>query len=255
MSKSAWWPTILLAGLMATTIPAPTRAVTFDRTTYLTFSRSVQIPGAMLPAGTYEFRLANPDTSRDMFQVLSRDGHTSYAIFNTFADRRMVATDESTVTFKETAAGVPPMVKSLFYGGELSGYEFVYPKRTLTLNEIALQQERGKSEASPVAVVTQTTTETRPAAQAEAVTSQTETTTAPSESAAAETTVARAEPAPAAPEPAAATSEQRTTSNPRPVGTTGQLPRTATSLPLVGFGGLGALIVGLGATLFSKRLA
>jgi len=251
MSKSAWWPTILTAGLIAATIPAPTRAVTFDRLTYLTFSRSVQVPGATLAPGTYQLRLANPDTSRNMFQILSRDGHKAYAMFNTFADRRMVATDESTVTFKETPAGAPPIVKSLFYGGELDGYAFVYPRSKITTTEIAIEQERGKSQPPPFAVVTETTQQIQqPAALAEAV--QSETAVAQTETASEETRVARAEPAPAAASSVA--SEQRTTSNPRPVGTTGELVRTATSLPLVGFGGLSALIVGLGAALFSRRL-
>jgi len=246
---------------MAATIPAPTRAVTFDRLTYLTFSRAVQVPGATLEPGTYQFRLANPETSRNILQVLSRDGHKAYAMFSTFGDRRMVATDEPTVTFRETPAGAPPMVKSLFYGGELNGYAFVYPKDQTKVSKIAIaiEQERGKSQPPPAAIVTETTQQIQqPAAHADTSASAQTETAGQSATAAAETTVTRAEPAPAPQESPAASSaavEQRTTSNARAVGTAGQLPRTATALPWVGFGGLSALVVGLGVTLFSKRLS
>jgi hypothetical protein len=60
--------------------------VTYDKLVYLTFNAPVQIPGATLNAATY--RLANPDTSRNVLQVLSSDGATAYAMFHTIPDSR-----------------------------------------------------------------------------------------------------------------------------------------------------------------------
>jgi hypothetical protein len=60
--------------------------------------------------------------------VLSNDGSITYGMFNTTQDHRRSLTDDATVTFRETPAGVPPAIKSLFYGGEYHGYELVYPK-------------------------------------------------------------------------------------------------------------------------------
>lgn len=37
-----------------------------SKTTYLTFSGPVQVPGATLPAGTYLFRLADPSSQRQV---------------------------------------------------------------------------------------------------------------------------------------------------------------------------------------------
>jgi hypothetical protein len=64
-------------------------------------------------------------------QVLSNDGSIVYSMFYTREDRRNKATDKPTVTFRETPAGVPPAVRSLFHGGETRGYEFVYAKGEL----------------------------------------------------------------------------------------------------------------------------
>jgi hypothetical protein len=143
---------VVAAALTAMMTPAPAHAVTYDKLAYLTFSGPVQIPGATLNAGTYRFRLTNPDTSRNVLQVLSNDGAIVYAMFHTIADSRTRLTDDPAVTFKETPAGVPPAVHALFYGGEYRGYEFVYPKGWPIMKaEIAPQPEITYAAAPEVA--------------------------------------------------------------------------------------------------------
>ena len=48
------------------------------RTTYLTFSQPVQLPGVALGAGTYLFELADPDAAPGVVRVLSRDRRIAY---------------------------------------------------------------------------------------------------------------------------------------------------------------------------------
>ena len=122
--------TLLVAGLAAMAAPAPTGAITstYDKLSFLTFTAPVQVPGVTLGPGTYRFRLANPESSRNVLQVLSNDGSTVYSMFHTIPDARVTITEQPTVTFRETPAGVAPAVKSFFYPGEHRGYEFVYPK-------------------------------------------------------------------------------------------------------------------------------
>jgi hypothetical protein len=123
---------ILIGGLVAASlaIAAPTSAsgVTYDKLAYLTFSGSVGVPGVTLSPGTYRFRLANPDASRNIVQVLSTDGSTVYAMFHTVPHSSSRLTPDPTVFLRETAEGVPPALSALFYGGEYRGYEFVYAK-------------------------------------------------------------------------------------------------------------------------------
>jgi hypothetical protein len=121
---------VAVVALVATITPALSNATTFtyDKLAYLTFNAPVQVPGVVLHAGTYGFRLANPGTARNVVQVVSNDGMIVYATFHTRPDSRTVVTSNPVVTFRETPAGVPTAVRSLFYGGEHSGYEFVYPR-------------------------------------------------------------------------------------------------------------------------------
>lgn len=128
MARPSLFPSLAAAVLLAATTGAAVSAYTFDKLTYLTFSQPVQIPGVTLDAGTYRFHLADPSTGRSVVQVLSNDGAVVYAMFHTIPDMRATVTDEATVTFMEVPAGVAPPVKTLFYGGETRGYEFLYPR-------------------------------------------------------------------------------------------------------------------------------
>ena len=120
---------VFAAALLTFVIPAfATDTGPFDKLAYLTFSAPVQVPGGTLNAGTYRFHLTNPVTSRNVMQVLSKDGTIVYGMFNTIEAHRRSITDDAAVTFGETPAGVAPAIKALFYGGQLTGYEFVYPK-------------------------------------------------------------------------------------------------------------------------------
>jgi hypothetical protein len=207
------------AACVALTTPAPASGVTFDKLAYLTFNAPVQIPGATLGAGTYRFHLTNPDTSRNVLQVLSNDGAIVYAMFHTIPDGRTSLTEDPVVTFRETPAGVPPAVRSLFYGGEYSGYEFVYPKGgPIMIPEIVPQPE-----------ITDTET---PAPIWEPVI---------------EPAIEPVAPEPVAPEPVVEFAAEF----PEPV--PAELPRTATPLPLVALGGLTSLLTGLGLGLLRRR--
>ena len=46
----------------------------WDKRTMLTFSQAVEIPGTVLPAGTYLFQLADSPASRHVVQVFDQDG-------------------------------------------------------------------------------------------------------------------------------------------------------------------------------------
>lgn len=209
---------IVAAALAAVMIPAPASGVTYDKLASLTFSAPVQIPGVTLSAGTYRFHLANPETSRNVLQVLSNDGSIVYAMFHTIPDSRTALTEDPTVTFRETPAGVPPAVRSLFYGGEYRGYEFVYPKGGPNMvPEVFPQPEITYTPLPAVA---------EPAVEPE---------------------VEAVEPEPVA-EPLA---EQvlEPLPEPEPV----ELPRTASPLPVVALGGLSSLLAGLGLALLRRR--
>jgi LPXTG-motif cell wall-anchored protein len=100
-----------------------------DKRVFFTFSGPVAVPGTTLPAGKYLFRLPTTIASgeRHVMQVLSADGRNSYAMFLGISANRTDYPTKPEVRFMETAAGMPPAVKTWWYPGDKAGYEFIYP--------------------------------------------------------------------------------------------------------------------------------
>jgi hypothetical protein len=86
------------------------------------------VKGITLPAGQYLFRLPDPYISGKVVQVLSADGTKPYGPFFTYAAERIEPADTPEVRFMETAKGMPAAIKTWWYPGERTGYEFTYRK-------------------------------------------------------------------------------------------------------------------------------
>jgi hypothetical protein len=115
------------AALVAFLAPAA-HADEWNKRTYLTFSGPVQIPGATLPAGTYTFEIANPDTTRHVIRVSEKDSGKPIGLFMTIPNDRRDPPSDNLIMFSERAAGAPQAIQVWFYPGDRTGEEFVYPK-------------------------------------------------------------------------------------------------------------------------------
>ena len=118
-------------GLLGGLIPLAS-ADEWDQKTTVTFSGPVEIPGQVLQAGTYVFKLADSQSTEDVVQVYSADEKHLYGSFLSIAEQRQEPTDSPVVTFEENAAGAPEAVKAWFYPGEEIGHEFVYSQPNAT---------------------------------------------------------------------------------------------------------------------------
>ena len=121
---------MILATLLAflTTLPLA-RASDQDQATKLTFNKAVQIPGRVLPAGTYWFVLAETNTAPNVVQVFNSDRSTLYATILTNNAERPKPTDNTAITFADRGSMQPETIVSWFYPGNTSGHEFVYSNR------------------------------------------------------------------------------------------------------------------------------
>ncbi len=120
---------LLLAGVAVLGSLMPTAmADNWDQKTIFTFSGPVEIPGQVLPAGTYVFKLAGSSSDRNIVQVFNRDQNHLYGTFLAIPDYRLRPADKPIITFDERPAGSPEAVKAWFYPGQNYGHDFVYPK-------------------------------------------------------------------------------------------------------------------------------
>lgn len=101
-----------------------------ERTTYITFSQPVQLPGVELRAGTYIFERAEPFSAPSVVRVLSRDREIPYYLgFTNFAERPGGMAANAVVSLGESRVGEPAPVTAWWPIGDQRGHQFIYPSR------------------------------------------------------------------------------------------------------------------------------
>jgi hypothetical protein len=120
----------ILGLLLAFTIMLPVaQADEANQATKLTFNQPVQIPGRVLPAGTYWFVLPADVTQHNQVRIFSSDRTTLYATLFTIDAERLQPTGKTALTFAERGAEQPQAIVTWFYPGSMTGHEFLYPKQ------------------------------------------------------------------------------------------------------------------------------
>jgi len=114
------------AALLLVALPARAHADGFDKATLFTFDAPVALPGVTLPAGTYMFKLADPNNDRSATAVYDQTGQVCYGIFMTISDEESRASDQPSIQFAEGHPGAPEAVAAWFYPGQRAGWQFVY---------------------------------------------------------------------------------------------------------------------------------
>jgi len=100
-----------------------------NQETRVTFSQPVQIPGRVLPAGTYVFVL--PEEAYDHYQVriFNADRSMLMATLLTVSAERSKPTGNTVFGLAERGNAQPEAIVTWFYPGETTGHEFLYPKQ------------------------------------------------------------------------------------------------------------------------------
>jgi hypothetical protein len=88
----------------------------------------VEIPGHVLPAGSYLFVLANNDFDRQIVEIFSSDRSTLFATVQTVPVERLEPVGDTVLTFAERPSDKPEAILTWFYPGESTGHEFVYSR-------------------------------------------------------------------------------------------------------------------------------
>jgi hypothetical protein len=120
---------ITIAFLLAFLMVLPTaRANQSDQATKVTFNQPIQIPGRVLPAGTYWFVIAQDVPQPYGVRISNYDRTIVYATVFTIHAERSQPTGRAAFTFAQSGPGQPQAIVTWFYPGETTGHEFVYPK-------------------------------------------------------------------------------------------------------------------------------
>jgi hypothetical protein len=131
MATRKWLSVSVAAVLIGLSAPAPTRAGASandrDRTTYVTFSRAVALPGVALGSGTYIFELADPLGAWNLVRVSSHDRrHVYLTAFTRAVARPGGMNPNQPISFGEAARNEIPPITAWWPTGEATGRQFIY---------------------------------------------------------------------------------------------------------------------------------
>jgi hypothetical protein len=125
----------------------PARADQWNKKTILTFSQPIEIPGKVLPAGTYIFKLLDNSSYRHIVQIWNEEATELITTIIAIPNYRLERTDETVIKFHERPGDAPDALRAWFYPGDSSGQEFVYPKNR------AIQLAQASNEIVPAETV------------------------------------------------------------------------------------------------------
>jgi len=104
------------------------RADEADQSIKITFNQPIEIPGQVLPAGTYLFKLADPN-DLDVVRIFNSQCTRLYATLQTITAERAKPTGEAVVVLADQSEARAETLVKWFYPGDTSGHELVYSKQ------------------------------------------------------------------------------------------------------------------------------
>jgi len=119
---------ICLMLLGGTFFVSKVRADEFDKKTIMTVNEPVQVPGKVLPAGTYVLKLLDSNDPT-LVAIYNADEMHLITTIQAIPGFRAEAPDKVILQFEERPSGQPEALTAWFYPGDNFGVEFVYPRQ------------------------------------------------------------------------------------------------------------------------------
>ena len=115
----------------------------WDKTTKMKFNEPVQVPGKVLPAGTYIFKLLDSSSNRHVVQIFNEDHTQLITTVLAVPNQRLEPAGKTVLTYQERPADQPMALAAWFYPGDNFGQQFVYPKSEA--EQLSRSVQRAKS--------------------------------------------------------------------------------------------------------------
>ena len=121
--------TVFAGLLFVLALPPTASADEWNMRTTVTFSGPVEVPGMVLPAGTYVFKLLD-NSDRNVVQIYDKDEKKLITSLMAIPDERPEPANKTVIRFEERSGNSPEAVHLWFYPGDKTGHLFMYRTKT-----------------------------------------------------------------------------------------------------------------------------
>jgi hypothetical protein len=123
---------VTVLSLLAFLIVLPNvRADEWNQATLFTFNQPVQIPGQVLPAGTYLFEIVN-SFNHEIVRISNADRTNVIALIQARPATQKSFNGKSAIVLAERGESNPAAIVAWSYPGRVEGHQFLYPKQMQT---------------------------------------------------------------------------------------------------------------------------
>jgi len=120
---------VAVAFLLAFLVVLPVvHADEWNQATLFTFSQPVQIPGRLLPAGTYLFEIVG-NFNHEIVRISNADRTNVIAVLQARPPPQKSQFGKAAIVLAERGNSQPEAIVSWFYPGRVEGHEFLYSKQ------------------------------------------------------------------------------------------------------------------------------
>ena len=99
-----------------------------NETTTITFSAPVQIPGQVLPAGTYLFEIVN-SFNHEIVRISNGDRTNVIAVIQARPTMQKGLSGKAAIVLAERGVSQPEAIIAWSYPGRVEGHQFIYSKQ------------------------------------------------------------------------------------------------------------------------------
>jgi hypothetical protein len=145
----------LAMSLMSSAFVPSLKAGEWDKKTTITISQPVAVQGTILPTGQYVLKVQDSSSLRDVVYIFNSEETQLITAVLAIHAGRMQPTGKSDFSFYESHAGEPAALRTWFYPGDDSGFEFLRRQHTVAVeSSAALEAAKKTPTRSPKRTVT-----------------------------------------------------------------------------------------------------
>lgn len=131
---------LAVAAMFSVAFAPGLHASALNQRTLVTVNAPVQIPGRVLPAGTYSFQVLDHSGARVVIIRNHKTGNPVGFVLGSPIFRRE-PTDKAVVTLAERPSNSAPAISKWFYPGFYYGLQFIYPRYPMQPTAVKVPQK------------------------------------------------------------------------------------------------------------------
>jgi len=104
------------------------RADSPAKSTTISIQTPTQVPGSVLPAGTYMFKNSGSQSGWNIVQIYNNDGSSLVTTVLTYPNPKVAANGQTVIIYPANGAGSIPAMEGVVLAGDSTVEQFAYPK-------------------------------------------------------------------------------------------------------------------------------